>query len=260
MKYLFYILIIFPALLYGQIRDPDGEIKSPVMKGIIYNNEYSFEFKLHTFGMSAGYKRGKLRTYYRTDFNRFDIGVIRSPKEKKGNLITTSLNFQNRYVYGKANYFFPFRIGRGTTIYLSEKDIDRGLAIGYTLSGGINLGVLKPYYLWVKNTSEDTQFKAELLKYDGKNADIFTNQDLIYDKASFLKGITELIVIPGLNFSAAVHYGIKAYEKSVLAFETGIMLDAFITKVPIMVETEDFRNSRFFVNVFFNIQLGKRWN
>ena len=258
MKYLFYILILFPAVLYGQIRDFEGEV--PALKGIIYNHEYSFELKLHTFGMSAGFNRGKLRTYYRTDFHHFDIGVIRSPKEKKGNLITTSLNFQNRYVYGKANHFFPVRAGRGMTIYLSEKDIDRGLAIGYTLSGGFTMGVLKPYYLWVKNANEDTQLKAELLKYDGKNADVFTNQDLIFDKASFLKGITELKMIPGIHFNAAVHYGIKAYEKSVLAFETGIMLDVFIAKVPLMVETEDFRNSRFFVNVFFNVQLGKRWN
>ena len=259
MKYLIFILCFIPAISFSQIRI-DKEGRNNAMKGIIYKNEYSVEFKLHTLGMSAGFNKGKLISYYRTNFYHFDIGFLKSSKEKKGNLIATGLNIYNSYIYGKANYFFPLRIGKGMKVYFSEKETQRGLAIGYTLEGGLTLGVLKPYYLWVKSTNTDNEAILILKKYEKDNYEDFVDENLIYDKAPFFTGIGESGIVPGIHVNAAVHYGIKAYEKTVYAFETGIMVDAFIKKVPIMVETDRFSNRSIFINVFVNVQLGKRWN
>jgi hypothetical protein len=259
MKYLFFILYLIPFISIAQVRlDPEGVNND--LKGIIYKKEYSVEFKLHTFGMSAGFNMGRLSTYYKTSFYHFDIGFLKSAKEKKGNLIATGLNIYNTYIYGKANYFFPVRAGKGIKVYLSEKESQRGLAIGYSLEGGFTLGVLKPYYLWVKSTNSDNEAILVLKKYDEDNKEDFINENLIYDKAPFFTGIGESRFVPGIHFNAAVHYGIKAFEKSVYAFETGIMLDAFMKKVPIMVETDRFKNSSIFINVFVNVQFGRRWN
>lgn len=256
---LLWILLFSPLLVRAQVViDPQGESKD--LKGIIYKNEYSVEFKLHTLGMAIGYNKGKLSTYYKTNFYHFDFGFLKNHKEKKGNIIATSLNIYNSYTYGKANYFFPLRVGKGTRIYLSEKDSRKGLAIGYSLEGGLTLGIMKPYYLWIKTTDETNQAVLELTKYEETNRDIFLDENLIYDKAPFLTGIGESKLVPGMHMNASVHYGIKAYEKTVFAFETGIMLDAFIKKVPVMVETDKFKNNSIFINVFVNVQFGKRWN
>lgn len=73
MKYLFFILYLIPFISIAQVRiDPEGG--NSELKGIIYKNEYSVEFKMHTFGMSAGFNKGKQSTYYKTSFYHFDIG------------------------------------------------------------------------------------------------------------------------------------------------------------------------------------------
>ena len=45
------------------------------------------------------------------------------------------------------------------------------------------------------------------------------------------------------------------------AIEAGIMFDFYFKKVPIMVENDviDAENRPFFINLFINLQLGKRW-
>lgn len=258
-KILPFILLFTPFLVQAQVViDPQGVSKE--LKGIIYKNEYSVELKLHTMGMAIGYNKGKLSTYYKTNYFHFDLGYLKTHKEKRGNLISTSLNIYNSYTYGKANYFFPVRGGKGTRIYLSEKDSKKGLAIGYSVEGGLTLGILKPYYLWIKSTDSENQAVLVLRKYDETNRDEFLNENLIYDKAPFFTGIGESKLIPGMHLNASVHYGIKAYEKTVYAFETGLMIDAFIKKVPLMVETDKYKNSSIFINVFVNVHFGKRWN
>jgi len=260
MKFKIIIFFIFFSFWsFAQITiDPENPANE--LKGIIYKNEYSVEYKLHTSGMAIGFNKAKLVSYYKTNFYHFDLGYLKSLKEKKGNFISTGLNLYNTYTYGKANYFFPLRAGKGTQIYLSEKESKRGVAVGYSIEGGFTLGFLKPYYLWVKSINAENEAILVLAKYDEKNQDVFTNENLIFDKAPFFTGISESKFIPGVHLNAAVHYGIKAYEKTVYAVETGIMIDAFIKKVPIMVETSGYKNNNIFINVFANVHIGKRWN
>ena len=250
------ILFLFPSLLVGQdVLLPDNNNLN--LKGVIYSNEFSIEAKLHTLGMTIGFNKAKIVTYHTTKFYHFDIGFLNSSKEKKNNIVATGLNVFNTYSYGKRNYFFPLRIGMGIKKYLSEKDIRRGLAIGYSIEGGPTLGVLKADYILVKNESGNN---LETMKYSEENAEIFKNENLIYDRGPFFKGFDEINIAPGIHINAAIHYALKAYEQPVYALETGIMIDAFINRVPIMVETSNFKNKSIFINVYINIQLGKRWN
>ncbi|MEZ4907835.1 MAG: hypothetical protein R2771_09420 [Saprospiraceae bacterium] len=260
LKYLFYItLFVTPFFSYSQvIIDSGNQINE--LKGIIYKNEYSLEAKLHTNGMSVGFNKAKIIKYYKTTFYHFELGFLKSIKQKKGNLILTSINLYNNYTYGKQNYFFPLRIGKGYRIYLSEKDAFRGVAVGYSLEAGLTLGIAKPYYLWVKSTNSDNQAYLTEIKYDEENAEVFMDQDIIFDKASIFKGVLESKFYPGAHLNAALHFGLKAYEKPVYAIETGIIVDAFTKRIPIMVETENFKNNWIFFNVFVNIHLGRRWN
>lgn len=256
--YKIFILFLFiNAPLWGQ-----NNILSDknILKGIIYKNEFSIEAKLHTLGFAVGFNRGKIVSYHTTKFYHFDIGHLKSIKEKKNNFVATSLNIYNNYSFAKRNYFFPTRLGMGIKKYLSEKQSYKGIAVGYSIEGGFTLGVLKPYYLDVKSLTDDNKFTIETIKYSEENKDVFIDENQIFDKASFFKGFGEIDFVPGVHLNAAILYALKAYEKPVYAIQTGIMIDAFIKHVPIMVETSGFKNKSIFFNVYINIQLGKRWN
>ena len=252
------LFLLFPLFASGQIQIKDRfEIKK--LKGIIYKNEFSLEAKIHSFGFALGVNKGKIKTYYLTKYYHFDIGYLKSIKEKKNNLVTTSLNFYNSYSFGKRNYFFPARIGLGLKKYLSEKEENNGVAIGYSIEGGFTAGILKPYYLRAKVANDEGVLYKEI-KYTEETKDLFIDENLIFDRSSFFKGINELSMVPGIHLNAAVHYALKAYEKPVYAIETGILIDAFIKRVPMMVETSGFKNNFIFFNVFINVELGTRWN
>ena len=257
-KYYLFLLFV-PQMFYAQIIINSGT-QTNELKGILYKNEFSVEGKLHTGGMTLGFNRCKIVKYYKTNFYHFDIGYLKSQKEKKGNLVSTSLNLYNNYIYGKQNYFFPIRFGKGIRVYLSEKEASRGVAVGYSIEGGLTLGIAKPYYLWIKTSNSENLAILTEVKYREETRDIFLDQNLIYDKVSFWHGLYESKIYTGAHINAALHFGLKAYEKPVYAIETGVMIDAFTRRIPIMVETENFKNNFLFVNVFANIHFGKRWN
>lgn len=256
------ILILFvfiPVFATGQnLNLSDRNIL--IQKGIIYKKEFSLEAKLHTLGFAFGYNRGIISKYYLTKYYHFDIGYLKSIKEKRNNLVITGITIYNSYSYGKRNYFLPVRLGMGLKKYLSEKEAYHGVSVGYSLEGGLTLGVLKPYFLVVRTKNDDNEVFYKTIKYTEENRDLFIDENLIFDRSSFFKGFDQLSMLPGIHINAALHYAIKAFEKSVFAFETGIMIDAFIKKVPVMVETKNFKNKSLFINVYINVQIGKRWN
>ncbi len=259
MKNIILFILLFPLVLFSQKQDLTQN-KYLRIKGIVYKNELSIEAKLNTLGFSLGINKGKIISYHTTRYYHFEVAFMKSFKEKKTNLVSTGLNVYNKYSYGKVNYFFPIRLGMGTKRFLSEKDTNKGVAVGYSIEGGVDLAVLKPYYIYVKSGSDGHSIFLNQIRYTEENRDIFIDENLIYDRGSFFKGFNHLSFIPGIHVNAAAHFAIKAYEKPVFAFETGVMIDAFIKRVPIMVETTGFKNNFIFINVFINVLLGKRWN
>ena len=69
-------------------------------------------------------------------------------------------------------------------------------------------------------------------------------------------------IIPGFHAKAGIHLDWGAFDEFVKAIEAGIMLDVFVKRVPILVENVDIVNAEnrpFFLNLYLNIQLGKRY-
>ena len=98
------------------------------------------------------------------------------------------------------------------------------------------------------------------VSFNGDNAEQFLDINSISGRSSFFKGFTDLSVRAGLQGKVGAHIAMGAFDEYVKAFETGLMFDVFPTKIPIFIETEEVDNSRFFVRVYFNIQLGARKN
>lgn len=225
--------------------------------GIVYNRETTFNMKITTNrGFVPGLEFGRLRTYYKTRFFHFNIGELKHPKEARQSADPTVSRSFRPYVYGKQNNLLALRAGWGIKRYYSEKAKQKGVAVGISYSAGPTLGILKPYYLALRYTSDlPTQSRAIHQKYSAENADVFLNNSRILGASPFTRGLSQVSVLPGANATLAFHMDWGAFDEFVKALEIGVMADVFSKKVPILVSEQ---NRQVFFNFFLNLQLGKR--
>lgn len=247
-------------------------------KGVVYEKEFTVDFRPHSNGFAIAANFGKLKTYYKTRYYHFEIGELRHIKEfrQSFDLKIPNTNITSRsYAFGKQNNFYVLRVGIGEKRYFSEKARKRGLAVGMSYEGGGSLGILKPYYLKIRRYTDTGPNPQNVNdeKFSEENARFFLNTDNIYGSAGFGKGLGELSLMPGIHGKVAVHFDWGAFDEFVKAIEVGLMVDAYYKKVPILIddaelstlsttlniEPRNVQNQPFFINFFLNVQLGKRW-
>lgn len=231
-------------------------------KGLIYNRELAFNIRLHTNGFAMGMDFGRLKTYYLTRTFHVELGELKHHKEYRTNLDRSNAtgSISKSFIFGKQNNFFVLRAGLGEKRYFSEKAKYKGVAVGISYKGGPSLGVLKPYYLELltAENSSDPFKKPIPKKYSTDIHDDFLDPWNIFGASSWTKGFDEIKLVPGLHGQFAIHFDWGAFDEYLKAVEAGVMLDVYFKKVPIMVETPNVENRPFFLNLFINLQLGKR--
>lgn len=232
--------------------------------GIVYDKEMSFNIRLHTNGLAMGINIGTIQTFYKTRFYQFEIGGVRHPKEYRQNFdYQSGINGRSSrsFVFGKRNSLINLRAGVGAKRYLTEKAKKRGLSAGYSYVVGGTLGILKPYYLELYQSVDGQNFLTTE-KYSTENEDRFLDIRNIFGAAKFSKGFDELSFQPGFHAKAAVHLDWGAFDEMVKAVEVGFMIDVYLKKVPVMIESDmnqNTENQPFFLNLYLNFEIGKRW-
>ena len=235
------------------------------LKGITYRKETVFDLKLHTNGLAFGVNFGQIRTYYRTNYYQIEFGTMHSAREYKQskNLNLIGVDLPKEFKFGKQNSVFMLRAGKGFKRYISDKAKRKGVALGYTVEFGPSIALLKPYYLKIiEQVLVNGEYEDQVndKKYDENTKEDFTDYDKIYGASSFSKGLKEISFVPGFQSKAAVFFSVGAFDEYVKAVELGIMADAFIKKVPIMVEANGVKNTPLFFNLYVNLHFGKRYN
>jgi len=269
MKKLFTIAIacILTASLFGQGTFQPRELSDEDSNaGIIYEREFAADLRLHTNGWAIGGNIGELKTYYLTRFYHFEFGELKHPKEYRSNNDSSVPSFtrtSRSFIYGKQNNFLVLRAGIGEKRYFSEKAKKKGVAVGMTYIAGPALGLLKPYYLEVIQTV-DNNFNPRTVpvRYSEETASLFLDNSRISGASGFGKGWNEVSPKLGLHGKVAVHFDWGAFDEVVKAVEAGVMFDVYFQDIEIMVENENLpnvKNRPYFINLFLNVQLGKRW-
>lgn len=243
------------ALLLFILGDMKAQTPFTVRKGIIYKSERFMDLAIHTNGFFVGYNKGRIKTYYRTDYMHLDFGLVEHPREQKiHRSYQQSGGLFNSYTYGKQNSLWNLRAGRGVVRYFSEKARQKGVAMGIRMEGGLLLGILKPYYLKVLK-NEDGILSVEHIRYSESTRDVFLDPDQILGASPFSMGLSQIRVRPGgyLRLGLTIDQG--AFERVVRALNAGISVDFYPAAVPIMVSS---RNPFFFPNFYVNLQFGSR--
>jgi len=275
--FIFSALTIPPFLVAQNTRQFDEKDN----KGIVYNNEFTMDARLHTYGFALAANWTKINTYYKSTYFQVEIGELKHQKGYRQNSDNQILNqgSPQSFILGKQNNLFVVRAGYGKKKYLSEKAKRKGVAIGLNYEAGLTLGLLKPYYLDIKQ-SDQPDFPTRPEKYDPKTPCNFLNPlGGIYGSSGFFKGIGEVRPLPGIHFKAGVHFDWGAFDEFVKAIEVGVAADVFYKRAPILIhiDEETFNimniscpqlspdevqanpNRPFFINLYVTLHLGKRW-
>lgn len=261
-----YSLLILIVSSFGLSLEAQRVIKPKLIevdwKGIIYKKEWSIDLRLHENGAAIAYNSGTIKSYNKTSYYQLELGYTKDIREKAQSKFS-NLGRAGTYAYGKQNAMINVRGGLGMKKYLSEKEKRNGLAVGYTYEIGPSLALLKPYYLnliYVETINDRQVASIRSEKYSEENAAKFLDEGSISTKASFFKGFDEIKVRAGVQAKLGLHCAMGAFDKYVKAFETGIMVDVFPSKIPIMIETEEISNTRYFFKLYLNFQFGNRSN
>ena len=234
-------------------------------KGIIYRNESTLKGTLHTNGYSIAYNKGKIKSYYKTNYYHIELGHISDPREQKQNknIPYQFSKISRSFKFGKQNSLYMIRTGKGTKTLLTDKTKRKGVAIGYNYEAGPAIAILKPYYLeLVYGVERDGKFLNELKeeKLNDSNADKFLDYNFIFGGGSPGSGWKNISVVPGIQGKLGLFFSLGAFEQYATSIEVGIMGDIYTRKIPIMVETDAISAKPYFINFYATIEFGKRTN
>ena len=230
--------------------------------GIIYDREFTVDVRLHTNGFAMGFNRGKIKTYYKTNYWQLELGELKHPKEYRNTFDFARNGNNGSFIYGKQNNLYALRFALGQKRYLSEKAKKKGLAVGFTYAIGPSIGILKPYQLRLIYFNDPTKPLDDFEQnesYSEANKDLFTDINHIAGAAGISKGWKDTTLRPGLHAKASLHLDWGAFDEIVKAFEVGLMLDVYTRKVPLLIPVEGNENKPYFLNLYLTLQFGKRW-
>jgi hypothetical protein len=234
-------------------------------KGVVYNKEFTVNFAVQTNGFELGLDFGKLVTYHKTRYYHFGIGELKHSRETRSDLQATipSTVVSRPYVFGKQNNLYALRAGLGNKHYLTEKAKEKGVSVGLNYEFGPTLGLLKPYYLEVYAPESVSSQSTRSVRYTEETASQFSDPSRIFGASSRIMGLGEIKPTIGAHGKFSVHFDWGAFDEFVKGLDAGVRVDVFLQKTPILIDganinNEAVENRNLFLNLFVNLQFGKR--
>ncbi len=191
-----------------------------------YNKQSAFGIELRTNGYGIFYEHAHMLTPRFSSLYAIELAEIKDNKEERirGDF------FSNSYLFGKINNFYQLNLGYGQQYVFGEKGNKNGVAITGIYQAGLSLGVLKPYYLQVVDSANQSRD----IKYQSDDSNLFLDPSSIYGSSGLGKGWSELSFKPGAYAKAALRFDFGHYNESLEALEIGISVDGYASKIPIM--------------------------
>jgi hypothetical protein len=212
---------------------------------IFLRNEKSFGIQLNADGLGFGYRVANRTNNLNKNIFEFELGTIKHPKEYK----FTSFYDGSSFIFGKTNAPIYLRgsIGRQRELY-QKADLG-GVSIRFLYSAGPTIAIYKPIYYKVPYFISIDQYVVEEEKFSSAIAIPYE----IIGKASFLKGLDETGVIPGVFAKTGVTFEYSRDDKIIHAIEVGANLNAYLKEIPIMATTD---NRSVFLSLFVSYRFG----
>lgn len=212
-----------------------------------YEKHAVWGVKMNYDGYGLSYELGKMKSPYKATILQFELNEKKHPKENK-----TRWQY-GQYVYGKINNFYQLKGAFGQQLMLGNKGNKNGVAVYAIYSGGLSLGLLKPYYLDV--TVPPRYYRS--IKYAPIDSVDFLElgNNVILASSGFNKGLSEISISPGLHAKAALRFDWNRFNNAISALEFGLNVEYYPQKVQQMALIE---GKNMFANGYLSLVFGKR--
>lgn len=222
---------------------------------IAYRKHTAFGLKLVNDGYGAFLEIGKAQSVSKALLFQLDISERKAAKENKD----SDPQYQGpSLIFGKINFFYPVKIGVQQQILLGNKSNKNGVSITANYGGGITLGLLRPYFLEVFDTTK-SPIERRSIRYESSDSGLFSsNMQLLTLQATgpnITKGWGNLKVTPGAYIKGAIRFDYARYNEVLSAIEVGATAELYAKKVPQMVFSTP---KNVFFNVYVSVVFGKR--
>ena len=217
-------------------------------------NENSFGIRLNSNGWGLDYRFSKRITYRTRYFYEIDYNYVKDPKEIK--VINPYFETQKKFVYGKLLSFHQIRCGMGINRMVFEKKDKGSLSVHYQLSGGAVLGVGKPIYYQVVDSTQI--IGTQQLFFTGihrLNIDVHSPSDII-NRAAYYYGLNELVLNPGIYFKAGIAFDFSKNVMRSNVLEAGTIIETYMLPVEIMAGNP----RRVWWSIYLEYRFGKKYN
>ena len=238
-----YLAIFFLFTLYIPGILAQGEIDN--QDEYFYQDERTWSGHIRTDGIGFSYRYAKRIDGFKKTIYLIEVDHIKDKREKK----VPSATYKT-FVYGKLNYFYALKGGVGLQKEIFSKQDVGSVSIRYFYNFGASIGILKPIYYEVQNLDAE----KEIVKFE-ETAHLPITQ--FYGKASYLKGIEETTIIPGVFGKFGLSFEYSKQHTKFTALEIGFMLDAYMKRVPIMYNYNPQEYQFLFPSMFIAFRFGK---
>jgi len=213
--------------------------------------ELSAGLGLTTDGWTVVVNKGWLKTddeknrdkFYSTRFAQIEFSEHKHVKEIKGT--------------NKINNFYSVKLGYGNRRMIAGKPEPGTVSIHWVYSGGLSIGLLKPYYIDAYVLQDNsTQYVLKSIKYDDKYKESFVEQQNIVGGSGWTKGLGEIKVVPGVQAKTGLHFDFAATAKTKMAIEVGVSWELYTKKIEIMANQKAYP---YLVSAYVTLQFGKRY-
>lgn len=217
-----------------------------------YKKHGIFHFKFNTDGWGLGYEIGKTKSIFKTTVYQFEFNEKKHRKEEKQSRGSGNFVFGNPFVFGKQNYFYQLKLGIGQQRMIGGKGNKNGVGVYSVLSGGLSVGLERPYYIEVQDPP--TSGNTRIIAYSKADSAVFMGREIL-GGAGLSKGWNEMNIIPGFYAKTALRFDWGRFNNTISAVEAGFNIEYYTKKIEQMVGVQP---TSFFMNGYIAVLFGNR--
>ncbi len=217
---------------------------------LIFNKHNIFGIRIATDGYGISFEKGKFKTPTKTLIYQFELNEKKSPKEKR---LNTGDLFGSSVVAYKLNNFYQFKLAMGQQFLIGGKGNKNGVAVTGLYTGGVSLGILKPYYVNAVDINDPNGNTVQKTFIQLVNDT--STQYVVTGASGFTVGWSHVTFKPGLNAKVAMRFDYGRFNQTVSAIEVGLTGEYFFGKIPQVYLVPE---KSFFFNGYVCIMFGSR--
>jgi hypothetical protein len=218
---------------------------------LIFNKHNIFGFKLATDGYGIFFEKGKYKTNSRTLIYQFELNEKKSQKEHRIDVSPDGFSVSS-IILGKLNNFYQFKLSMGEQYLIGGKGNKNGVAVTALYTGGVSIGILKPYLL---NAYDPNVSQQDVETFHATYQTVLDSGYYISSAAGFFSGWSKASIKPGLNGKLAMRFDYGRFNRTISAIEAGVTAEFYFSKIPQMYLVPE---KQFFFNGYVSIMFGGR--